>query len=133
MEIQYLKDTYCWGFVLYIAALENGSLVGRVSLEFQNGREDSFISGLVVKENKRNQGIGSKLIDICGNVTLHNGREVIGLAIEADDERARDFYGKRGFSTVEELSWETEYGKYDTMRKRLDKTALKDWDLVATD
>lgn len=90
-------------------------------VEFQKGRENSFISGVSVKEGYRSQGLGTDLLKELERISRHNGRYIVELETEADDEYAQKFYEKRGYVKVPELTYTSDYGTYFTFRKVMEK------------
>lgn len=108
------ENFYMWGFCLNIIA-ENGA--GTVEVEFENGKDHSFVSGLSVLKSRRNQGIGSALLEECERVSGYNKRYAVELEIEAQDQYAQEFYEKMGYKVVDKFV--LEYGEYKLMRKEI--------------
>ncbi len=115
-------NKYCWGIVLSVYFVGEDKVVAATGdVEFQKGRENSFISGISVKEGYRTQGLGTDLLKELERISRRNGRYIVELETEADDEYAQKFYEKRGYVKVPELTYSTDYGTYFTFRKVMEK------------
>ncbi len=115
-------NKYCWGIVLSVDFVGEDKVVAATGdVEFQKGRENSFISGISVKEGYRTQGLGTDLLKELERISRRNGRYIVELETEADDEYAQKFYEKRGYVKVPELTYSTDYGTYFTFRKVMEK------------
>ena len=61
------------------------------------GIDDNHIAGMFVDENHRSQGIGTSLIDF-----IKQHHFTLTLAVYKKNEKALQFYSKRGFAVTEE-------------------------------
>jgi ribosomal protein S18 acetylase RimI-like enzyme len=77
------------GFVMF--SVEDGG--------YEQDRRRGLIENLYVRPERRNDGVGSALIDAAES-RLHD-REVEAIALEVlvENERAREFYSKHGYDT----------------------------------
>mgnify|MGYP000301353024 FL=1 len=85
----------------YIVAIENDNIVGVLTSELQEKlhREklQLFIEDLIVEESKRNNGIGSSLLENAINYAKNNNCEVVELTSYKDEIKAHKFYENNGF------------------------------------
>ena len=59
-----------------------------------------FLTNLSVAREARNSGIGSQLMEACEAAVESWGGEEVILEVEADNDRALEFYQKRGYNKV---------------------------------
>ncbi len=117
MKIDILKHSYCWGYVYSIFAVEESRVVGTVEVEFVvDDRGNSYVEGLFVREDCRERGIGSVLLETAERLSLQDGRDIVHLDIEDGDDYARGFYIKRGYKATEK--WQNQRGNYQSFEKR---------------
>ncbi|MDV2884755.1 GNAT family N-acetyltransferase [Alkalihalophilus pseudofirmus] len=105
--------------------LENNEFIGEGSLVFINNDPDYtstdkriYLSRMIVKEEYRNRGIGSIIVDYLIDYAQNLGYEEITLGVDTDNLHARHLYEKKGFTTVLYLG-EDEYGEYVKLLKKL--------------
>lgn len=87
--------------------IKNGMSIGGASLVFDNGDTNrtipfrrAYLSYLVIREEFRNQGIGTKLIDYICEYAHQLGISQITLNVESNNPRAKKLYLKEGFNEV---------------------------------
>jgi len=77
-----------------IAAIENKQIIGSVMISHKETRS-ACITQLFVREDKRRQGVGRKLVEECCDISIHKC-ETIGLLLKKGN-KAEGFYCKLGF------------------------------------
>ena len=87
--------------------LENGEYVGEVSLVFDMNDSDytilnkrAYLSRLIVKEDFRQKGIGTKLIQHITNIAKELNYEEISVGVDLDNYKALKLYVNNGFKTI---------------------------------
>ncbi len=84
-----------------LVAKHEGSVVGMVTMQrLISSAEGDYIGqieDLVVKENYRKMGVGSRLINKMRALAQEHGYKRIQLAADIDNENALRFYSRRGF------------------------------------
>lgn len=123
-EFQCLTGIYRWGKAVHIICVDylRGDVVGNVCVDFINGKEHSFVAGLLVAEEYRRQGYGTRLLQKAEEVSRNCGRNLIQLEIEPDTEDSewvRKWYADRGYHYAYE--WDSEYGKYEGLEKKIER------------
>ncbi|SER55389.1 GNAT family N-acetyltransferase [Salipaludibacillus aurantiacus] len=105
--------------------LDNNEFVGEGSLVFKNNDPDYtiqdkriYLSRMIVKEEYRNRGIGSIILDYLIDYAEQLGYKEIALCVDKDNFNARHLYEKKGFTTVL-FSGEDKYGEYVKLLKKL--------------
>jgi len=85
----------------YIAAVDEENVIGLLISELQEKlhreKPQLFIEDLLVEENRRNNGIGTLLIDNAIKYAKEKNCEVIELTSYKDNFKAHKFYEKNGF------------------------------------
>ncbi|WP_024791552.1 GNAT family N-acetyltransferase [Lebetimonas sp. JS032] len=88
------------GNVLLVAR-DNDKVVGMVTMQrlisSAEGDYIGHVEDLIVKENYRNMGIGSRLLNKIRSISQQLGYKRIQLAADIDNENAHMFYTRRGF------------------------------------
>jgi GNAT superfamily N-acetyltransferase len=82
---------------VFVAEVE-GELAGYVALE--PGEAAVRIDRLLVSPAHEAEGIGNQLIEWAEGWAIARGAARLQVAVEGDNRRARDFYGRRGFVPV---------------------------------
>ena len=107
---------------------ENGKFIGEGALVFDNGDRDYTIPGrrvylsrMIVKQERRNQGIGSIILDFLIEKARLLGFAEMALGVDKANTTARHLYKKKGFNTVI-FDGADEYGEYVKLLKHLDDT-----------
>lgn len=82
----------------------DNSIVGFVMFQIERGLFEQdvtrgFVENLYVVPSERNRGIGTALLERAEAHLKRDGAEVIALSVMAENEAAREFYRKRGYST----------------------------------
>ena len=87
--------------------LENGEYIGEVSLVFDMNDSDYtilnkrvYLSRLIVKEDFRQKGIGTKLIQYITNIAKELNYEEISVGVDLDNYKALKLYVNNGFKTI---------------------------------
>ena len=106
--------------------VENGEFIGEGSLVLEMNDTDYTIpkqricfSRLVVKSNRRNQGIGGVLIDRIVNEAAKMGYSEVSIGVDKKNEGALRLYRRKGFDEII-FDGEDEYGTYYKLLKRLE-------------
>lgn len=73
---------------------------------------------MIVKDEYRNRGIGSSIIDYLIAYAKRLGYEEISLGVDTDNLNARHLYEKKGFTNVIFIG-EDEYSEYVKLLKKL--------------
>jgi len=105
--------------------VENGEFIGEGALVPNNGDSDYTIPGkrvylsrMIVKQERRNQGVGGIIIDFLCEEARRMGYEEVSLGVDKINAAARHLYEKKGFDTVI-FDGEDEYGAFFKLLKRL--------------
>lgn len=105
--------------------LENDEFIGEGSLVFKNNDPDYtipdkriYLSRMIVKDEYRNLGIGSIILDYLIDYAEKLGYKEISLGVDTDNLNARHLYENKGFTNVLFIG-EDEYGKYVKLLKKL--------------
>ncbi|RXY98892.1 GNAT family N-acetyltransferase [Fictibacillus sp. S7] len=105
--------------------LENNEFIGEGSLVFKNNDPDYtisnrriYLSRMIVKDDNRNRGIGSIILDYLIDYAKRLGYKEITLGVDTDNLNARHLYEKKGFTNVLFIG-EDEYGEYLKLLKKL--------------
>lgn len=85
-----------------LVARIDGDVVGFVTLEIERGRlEQSVTRGVVpylfVAPDRRDEGIGTALLEAAESRLVEHGADVVSLEVMADNEAARRFYRRHGY------------------------------------
>ena len=85
-----------------IVARRNGSIVGFVTFEVENGRYQQdlsrgIIQNVYVQREHRNDGIGNRLLTAAETALERRGVDVISLEAMAANDRAIRFYRRHGY------------------------------------
>ena len=99
------------GFVL-VAELDGG-VVGYAAVELLDGADDTFAVGprhaevltLVVAEDARGAGLGTRLLDKVDAKLAAAGIKDLVISVMLGNDRARDFYERRGLVPAETYLW----------------------------
>lgn len=81
-----------------LLAVEGNKVVGNIFI-IPFGSEVIFLFGLAVKEEYRNKGIATKLIESAQKVLPSVKGKEIGLFVDANNPELQDFYKKRNFTS----------------------------------
>ena len=110
--------------IIYVYAIDDEYL-GEGSIVFEKNDPDYCIPGqrvyfsrLVVKEEYRNQGVGSILIDYIVDKAMEFGYNEISVGVDKKNEGAFRLYQRKGFNEII-YDGEDEYGPYYKLLKRL--------------
>ena len=112
--------------VIYVCT-EDGEYLGEGSLVFEANDPEYSIPGrrvyffrLVVKKERRNQGIGSILIDYIVQQAIEWGYQEISIGVDKSNGIALKLYQKKGFTEIL-YDGEDEHGPYFKLLKRLEE------------
>ncbi|MWC26757.1 GNAT family N-acetyltransferase [Paenibacillus sp. MMS18-CY102] len=104
---------------------ENDEFIGEGSLVFRNDDPDYtipnkriYLSRMIVKEEYRNRGIGSIMLDYLIEYAVNLGYGEISLGVDTDNYNAKHLYEKKGFTDVL-FTGADEYGEYVKLLKKL--------------
>lgn len=86
------KDT------LAFIATKDQAVIGVINMEIQPGAEEALIGGLVVKNNVRNEGVGTELLSRAMDEALAKGCESIRANVVT---KSVGFFEERGLQVVE--------------------------------
>lgn len=110
--------------IIFVAE-ENGKLIGEVDLVFDNGDTDYtiphkriYFSRLIVKKDRRKQGIGTALSEYVFGFAKEKGYSEMSLGVDIDNFSALKLYQKLGFDKLLFVG-EDEQGKYVKLLKQL--------------
>ncbi len=81
--------------LIQIAVLDD-QIVGLIVLTPQ-GLSQTFFYRFIVKNSLRGEGIGSELLRTAEEVVRQRGGKKIALYVEANDQKVKEFYEKRGY------------------------------------
>lgn len=81
-----------------LVAESGGEIVGCIIM-VGYGERVSYLFRLSVKDSRKNQGIGSKLLDTACETLKRRGTKEVDLIVEADNDTLRAYYEKRGYKT----------------------------------
>lgn len=105
--------------------IENDEYLGEISLVFENDDLDYtipnkriYLSRMIVRSEKRNQGIGSRLVDYVIEYAKNLNYQEISLGMDIANIGARWLYEKKGFTNTIFVG-QDEYGKYVKLIKKL--------------
>ena len=87
------NDTYDPFEAIYV--YEHGSIIGIISLSIIYERSE--INYLLVKEENRNNGIGTKLLEYVFDIMNENGVVSVSLEVDTTNNKAINLYKKFGF------------------------------------
>ena len=105
---------------------ENNEFIGEGALVLDNGDRDYTIPGqrvylsrMIVKPERRNQGIGSIILDFLIDRAIQMGFKEMALGVDKVNTVARHLYEKKGFNTVI-FDGTDEYGEFVKLLKQLE-------------
>lgn len=100
--------------VLWVAELENGSLIGQLFVQLNSARPEladggsrAYIYGFRIQEPYRNQGIGSLMLQIAEDDLRKRGYRKVILNVNQDNPDARRLYERSGYqvTATEDGTW----------------------------
>jgi RimJ/RimL family protein N-acetyltransferase len=116
----------------------NGEYLGEAALVFEKNDLDYSIPGqriyfsrFIVKQEYRNQGIGTILIDYLCDMAIEMGYSEISVGVDKVNEGALRLYQRKGFDEVL-FDGEDESGAYYKLLKKLDSKKI-DYNKLAND
>lgn len=86
---------------MFIAVLYEGDIIAMARV-ISDGINDAYIQDLKVRNDFRNKGLGTKIIDFIKTKLIKKGFKWIGLIAERDTEK---FYIKNGFKHMKEMKF----------------------------
>ena len=118
-------DEFVSGNRLIFVYIENDEYIGEGALVFKNNDSDYTIeneriycSRMIVKDEYRNRGIGSEIMDFLINYAQGLGYKEMSLGVDIVNVGARWLYEKKGFTNIIFMG-EDKNGKYVKLLKRL--------------
>lgn len=82
----------------------NGIVIGYLTINYNKSLLDidmtAIIDELVVTEDHRSKGVGTKLVTIAVKKCKYNGCSEIGVGTEFTNKKARTFYERCGFKEI---------------------------------
>ena len=124
-QTQKWLDEIVSGNRLVFVCVENNKYIGEGALVFENGDRDYTIPGhrvylsrMIVKHDRRNQGIGSFILDFLFQKAKQLGFSEMALGVDKINSVARYLYKKKGFNTVI-FDGEDEHGEFVKLLKYL--------------
>jgi GNAT superfamily N-acetyltransferase len=93
----------------YFVAREGDRVVGYLFAQLTEGDDDTFVTNgaivdvvsLVVAEDERSTGVGTRLLAAAEDLARREGAGVVKLAVMTGNERAQAFYESHGFAPAE--------------------------------
>lgn len=101
---KYLTDFINKG-IFYVAE-EKSEIVGFISAQITLGRE-LWIDMIIVKNEYRNKGIGTRLINIVMQLAKRKGMKMVFLDAPAFNKKTLKFYDKIGLKKERKFIWLT--------------------------
>ncbi len=92
-----------------IVAIENNEIVGYGYFQYREWNNTTYLESLAVKQDIRNKGIGTKLLEEIIKKSKSFGARRIFVDMNLDNEKVIDFYKKNGFietGTINDFSKE---------------------------
>jgi GNAT superfamily N-acetyltransferase len=86
--------------MVFVAEEESGERLGFASVTSQGrftGERQAYIGELATRESAEGRGVGSALIQACEEWARAQGYRIVALATGAANQRALDFYHRRGY------------------------------------
>ena len=92
------KNQWWWG-VSETIIVDGG--IGVVEIQYDYDMPNTgFIKGLSVLEGRRQQGIGTELINACVCSAINRGKKFLQLDVEQDKEWLIEWYKRLGFEIL---------------------------------
>lgn len=118
------KEIEAGNRVVYVYK-QNGEFIGEIAYVFDMHDNDYTIAGqriylsrLIVKKERRGNGIGGVLIDFMVKKIKNMGYKEITVGVDKDNTAALNLYRKKGFTTVL-FDGADEDGEYFKLMKKL--------------
>jgi len=105
-DLEYMMEMQEKGEGTYFIAKEDEKIVGAVLLErnyqskYKSEVKGNFFAGMIVSEEARGKGVGSKLLSACESEVKAMGGDSLQLAVSKENDRAIGFYEKHGFVKI---------------------------------
>ena len=96
MTIQTIKNNYENSAGVKVVFYDKGIKIGEACTVYFNGKPNSFLHGLEVNEQFRNNGYGSSIVEY-----MINKYDVDTLYVERRNIIAIELYNKFGFKTIQ--------------------------------
>jgi len=133
-------------YALLVGAKSNGNAIGVTELcvapnpappeevdSWGLSENAPYLSNLAVDKQFRRNGVGTALVEMCEDLSVEWGHNVLFLHVEETNESAIDFYRRLGFlQATRDMSWYDRIGRQDLqqqdqvlMYKKLDEKAAQ--------
>jgi len=87
--------------LFYLAAKVDGEFAGGATIEPKRGKESHIaVFGIYLKQQFRNMGIGTRLVQRIIEIARSKGFEIMELNVFSSNQRALHLYSKFGFEEV---------------------------------
>jgi ribosomal protein S18 acetylase RimI-like enzyme len=93
--------------IMWLAELDEHNIVGQVFVQINSQRWEladgygrAYVYGFRVKDDYRNQGLGSMMMDFVEADLIERGFNIISLNVSQDNEGARRLYERLGYSVI---------------------------------
>jgi aminoglycoside 6'-N-acetyltransferase I len=106
-EMKNIFDSDSW--LCQFVEDNDGKLIGLVELSFRNIADGClstpvpYLEGFYLVENKRNKGLGKKIIQLLVDWCKEHGYTELATDTELKNERAQRFYEKLGFKEIDRI------------------------------
>lgn len=102
---EYFEKVLTRNDIYLLVAEDDGALIGMLTMyvvpSIKHGSERAIIEDVLVTQDLRNKGIGSKLFDEAKKIALENNINCIKLNSDRDYIEAHSFYTKNGGKQTE--------------------------------
>jgi [ribosomal protein S18]-alanine N-acetyltransferase len=84
----------------YLAALENGELIGYAGLALPPSSPEAWVNNLAVRRDRQRSGLGRRLLTALLDHARAGGAQRVMLEVAADNGPAQKLYDSYGFDVV---------------------------------
>lgn len=96
MEAVEIKNKWNWGYS--VTLIQDGC--GTVEIQFENGYEWGYITGLVVAKARQRQGIATQLMKRAEEVIREEGYDEAQLWVEKERTWTYEWYQRLGYKKI---------------------------------
>jgi GNAT superfamily N-acetyltransferase len=100
------------GDLVYLIAWEDGAAVGHELLRWRGRLGYPQVEDLFVAPDRRDERIGTQLLDAAEAEARRRGYERVGLGVAVDNDGARRLYSRRGYAPAETEPYLVTYPAY---------------------